>query len=229
MAAVHLEFLPPQDDDITTLHVEESTLIGGPFTEVQTFPAGTYPDYITDVDVTAASNPLDYFRIRWQTTAGNFTPYSSPIKGGTTTLVAQIMDRVILRDPAVNPLIAGQEAEAVVSEYFHVDDPYSVDPAEGTPRVLSGLTLFALARSYTIRLIEKTQTGQKWTAGLVSMDAGSSSSTQSWAAIDKLIELANKELGTGYSRILLMEEISVAGGLRQLKSFDVSRAIIELA
>jgi hypothetical protein len=60
------------------------------------------------------------------------------------------------------------------------------------------------------------------------MDSGTASN-QSWSAIDKMIELANRELGRNYSRVLLMNELSVAGGLRQLKSYDVSRAIIELA
>lgn len=229
MAAVHLEFIPPYEEGMETLHIEEAPDSTGPFTEVQTFPAGTYPEYISHVDVTNATNVLDWFRIRWEDTNGNFTPPSAPIKGGTTTLVAQVMDRVILRDPSVNPVIAGQEAEATISEYFGVDDPYSVDPAEGNPRVLSGLTLLALARSYVLRLTQSSTTGQKWTAGLVSMDAGSSQATQSWVAVDRMIDLANKELGRGYSRVMLMKEITVAGGLSQLKSVDVSRAIIELA
>lgn len=228
MAGVELQFLPPSTDDIVTLHVEESADQGGPFVERQTFPAGTYPDYITSAEVTNAVNPFGWFRIRWEDTVGNFTPYSPPVLGGTTTIVAQVMDRVILRDPAVNKLVAGQEAEAAVAEYFNVDDPYSVDPARATPRILSGLTMFALARAYTLRLIQTTVTGQKWTAGLVSMDAGTMS-TNSWSAIDKMIELANKELGRNYSRVLLMNEITTGGGYRQLKSFDVSRALIELA
>jgi hypothetical protein len=228
MAAVYLEFLPPAEENISELHVEEAPAVDGPFSEVQSFPAGAYPNYIRSVDVTNATNPLDWFRVRWEDAAGNFTDYSSPIKGGTTTIVAQVADRVILRDSSVNPLIAGQEAEAAVQEYFGVADPYTIDPAEGTPKVLSGLTLLTLARAYTLRLIQRAETGQKWAAGLVSMDSGTASN-QSWSAIDKMIELANRELGRNYSRVLLMNELSVAGGLRQLKSYDVSRAIIELA
>jgi hypothetical protein len=228
MANVQLQFLPPSTDDIVMLHVEEATSPAGPFGEIQTFPAGTYPDYITDAEVTNATNALDWFRIRWEDSSGNFTPYSAPMQGGTTTVVAQVMQRVILRDPAVNTLVAGQEAEATVSEYFGVDDPYMVDPAEATPKILSGLTLLALARAYTLRLIQTTVTGQKWTAGLVSMDAGSIS-TGGWTAIDRMIELANKELGRNYSRILLMNEITTGGGYRQLKSYDASRTLIEIA
>lgn len=229
MAAVHLEFLPPGDDNVASLHVEESASQGGSYTEVQSFPAGTYPNYIREADVTNATSASDWFRIRWEDTNGNFTPYSDPILGGTITIVGQVMDRVILRDPSVNPLIAGQEAEAAVAQYFGVDDPYAINPAEGTPRTLSGLTLLTLARVYMAQMIQRmASTGQKWAAGLVSMDSGTAS-TQTFAAIDKMIELANNELGRNFSRVLLMEEISVAGGLRQLKSFDVSRALIELA
>lgn len=226
--AVELKFLPPVDEGMVSLEVEEASSPTGPFTLIQEFPAGTYPTYIDRALVTNALNPLDWFRIRWLDGSGNSTPYSAPILGGTTTIVAKVMDRVILRDPSVNEIVAGQEAEAAVAEYFSVDDPYSVDPARATPRILSGLTMFALARALTLRLIQTTVTGQKWTAGLVSMDAGSMS-TQSWSAIDKLIELANKELGRNYSRVLLMNEITTGGGYRQLKSFDVSRALIELA
>lgn len=228
MAAVHLEFQPPDTDDIATLHVEEAPAATGTFAEVQTFPAGTFPNYIHEVDVTAATSATDWFRIRWETTAGGFTEYSNPIQGGTTTIVAKVTDRVLLRDPTVNAIIAGQEAEAAVAEYFNVDDPYSIDVAKATPKVLSGLTLLALARSYTLRLITSSGHANKWTAGLISMDTGTTTS-QSWDSVDRMIELANRELGRNYSRVLLMKEIEVAGGLRQLKSLDVSRALIEIA
>lgn len=226
MAAVELQFLPPSDDNVITLHVEEAPAPGGTYGEIQTFPAGTYPDYITRADVTNATNAADWFRIRWEDAVGNFTPYSAPIQGGTTTVVAQVMDRVLLRDPGVNPLIVGQESEASVAEYFGTPDPYSVDPSLATPKILSGLTLMTLARVYINRLVVATQ-AKKWSAGLVSMDV--SNSAQSWDAVNKMIELANRELDRNYSVVLLLDEISVAGGLKQLKSYDVSRALIELA
>lgn len=225
--AVELQFLPPETDDIVTLHVEEASSQNGPFSEIQTFPAGTPPDYIHTAIVTNADTPTDWFRIRWEDATGNFTPHSPPIQGGTTSVVAEVMDRVILRDPGVDALIAGQEAEASVSWYFGVDDPYSVSPSQANPRVLSGLTILTLARVYTGRLITSSTTG-KWSAGLVSMDSSSSNSA-AWKNIQNMIELANRELGKNVSIIALMEEISVAGGFRQLKSYDVSRAMIELA
>lgn len=227
MAGVELQFLPPDENDIVTLHVEEAPTAAGTFTQIQTFPAGTFPNYITRAEVTNATNATDWFRIRWEDSSGNFTPYSAPIQGGTTTIVAQLMDRVILRDPGINPLIAGQEAEAAVSWYFNADDPYSVDPARATPKILSGLTTLTLARVYTSRIITQSTTG-KWSAGLVSMDS-SASATNAWKNIDHMIELANRELDRNVSAIMLIEEISVAGGFKQLKSYDVSRALIELA
>lgn len=225
--AVELQFLPPETEDIVTLHVEESISSAGPFSEVQTFPAGTYPNYIDIAVVTNAASPADWFRIRWEDETGNFTPYSSPIQGGTTTIVAQVMDRVILRDPAVNHLIAGQESEASVSWFYGVDDPYSVDPSEASPRILSGLTILTLARIYTGQLITQSTSG-KWAAGLVSMD-NSVSSASAWKNIENMIDLANRELGRNVSVVAVIKEIEVAGGMRQLKSFDVSRALIELA
>jgi hypothetical protein len=227
MAGVELQFLPPLEEDIVTLHVEEAPTQGGVYAEIQQFPAGTEPNYITSAEVTDAVTPTDWFRIRWQNGSGNFTPYSSPIQGGTTTIVAQVMDRVILRDPGVNPIIAGQEAEAVIAWYYGVTDPYSVDPSQASPIILSGLTTLTLARVYISRLITQSLT-PKWQAGLISMDASSASSA-AWKNIDNMIDMANRELGRNVSTIMVLEEISVAGGFKQLKSFDVSRALIELA
>lgn len=225
--AVELQFLPPETEDIVTLHVEESSSQTGPFSEVQTFPAGPYPNYIHEAVVTNAANPTDWFRIRWEDGTGNFTPYSAPIQGGTTTIVAQVMDRVILRDPGVDALIAGQESEASVCWFYGADNPYDVDPTKANPRTLSGLTILTLARVYISRLITQSVSG-KWQAGLVSMDS-SASNNNAWKNIQNMIDLANRELGMNVSAVLLLNEITVGGGYKQLKSFDVSRALIELA
>jgi len=227
MASVELQFLPPDTEDITTLHVEESSAQGGPFVEIQTFPAGTYPDYITSAVVNNATSAQDWFRIRWQDAAGGYTPYSDPVQGGTTTVVSQVVDRVILRDPAIDTLVAYQEAEAVVAWYFGVADPYDVDPSQATPQILSGLTMMTLARCYVINLISSGTT-VKWQAGLVSMDH-SSSTKQAWDAIERMIDFANRELGRNYSAVLMLEEITVGGQYKQLKSWDVSRLLVEIA
>ncbi len=225
--AVELQFLPPDTEQVITLHVEEATSSAGPFAEVQTFPAGTFPNYIDVAIVTNAASPTDWFRIRWEDSSGGLTPYSAPIQGGTSTVVGEVIDRVILRDPGVNHTIIGQEAEASVSWYYGVDDPYSILASEANPRILSGLTTLTLARVYTGQLITQS-TSTKWTAGLVSMDSTASSSS-AWNNIQKMLEIANRELGRNVSVVALMKEVSVAGGFKQLKSFDVSRALIELA
>jgi hypothetical protein len=227
MAGVELQFLPPDEDDMVTLHVEEAPASTGTFAEIQTFPAGTYPDYIREADVTNATSSTHWFRIRWQDDVGNYTPYSAPIQGGTTTIVAQVMDRVLLRDPSIDPLVAGQEAEAVICMYFGVEDPYSVDPSLATPRILSGLTMLTMARCYIIKLISSGTT-TKWQAGLVSMDQ-SSTTKQAWEAIERMFAYANRELDMNYSAILQLKEIETGGGLKQLKVYDVSRLMIELA
>lgn len=225
--AVELQFLPAEEEGMVTLHVEEASSKDGPFALVQSFPAGTYPTYIHEVVVTNAQATLDWFRIYWEDSNGSYTPHSSPVQGGSSTIVAQVMDRVMLRDPAVEPLIAGQEAEASVSEYFNVDDPYAVEVSKASPRVLSGLTLLTLARCYTVRLITGSGQTARWSAGLVSMQSGQTT-TQSWDAIDRMVNLANKELQRNYSAVLLMEEISVAHGYKQLKGVDLTRTLYEL-
>jgi hypothetical protein len=226
--AVELQFLPAEEEGMVTLHVEQSSLQGGPFTEIQSFPAGTYPNYIHEAVVTNATDPSYWFRIRWEDASGNYTPFSDPVQGGTTSIVAQVMNRVILRDPSVETLIAGQEAEAAVSEYFNVDDPYSVEASKVNPRILSGLTLLTLARAYTVRLITGAGQTARWSAGLISMQSGTTS-TQSWDAIDKMVTLANRELQRNYSAVLLLNEITVGGRYQQLKGVDLSRTLIEFA
>jgi hypothetical protein len=62
------------------------------------------------------------------------------------------------------------------------------------------------------------------------MDTGSSASakTSPWDNIEKLLEIANKELGRNYSTVLLMQEIAVADGYMSLKGVDLSRSTIEI-
>lgn len=226
MAAVELQFLPPDEDGITTLYVEEASSQGGPYSQIQSFSAGIYPDYITRAVVTTASSTTNWFRIRWQDSFGRYTSFSDPIQGGTTTIVSKVMNRTILRDSSIDALVAGQEAEVVISEYFGVVDPYAVSPTLAPPRILAGLTLLTLARLYALRLIEQGST-HDWSAGLITMSI--TSNEQAWKQINRIIELANRDLNRNYSAILLMKEIAVAGGQKKLKVYDVSRSMIELA
>jgi hypothetical protein len=159
---------------------------------------------------------------------------SASLQGGSTTLVSEIVNRVMIRDPNLNPIIVGQEAEAAISEYFGVLDPYTVDLTTVSPAVMSGLTYFTMARSYIAHVAVSTAAGaaNKWTAGIVSMDTSQTVSSKAgpWESIEKLMELANKELGRNYSVVLLMKEISVTG-LRQARLYgvDLSRSEMDIA
>lgn len=227
VAKLILDFLPPTDPDIVKLHVYESLTQTGSYAEIEfTTSVGTYPNYISRYIVQNAGSVTHWFAIAWEDAAGIVSDLSEPIQGGTTTLVQILINRLMLRDSSLNENIVAQEAEASISEYFGVDDPLSVDPAV-SPRVLSGLTFMALARVYIARMVTASQ-ANKWAAGIVSMDT-SSGTNISWDNIDRLIAMANKELGRNYSAILLLEEVKVAGGtMQQLKVHDASRMMIEL-
>lgn len=228
--SVRIDFAPPQDDDIVALRVHEAAAVGGPYSQIErTTAIGTPPNYISRYTTDLAASKTDWFAIQWEYGSGVLGPMSSGVQGGSQSLVAQVVSRVMLRDPTVNENIAIQESESAVSSYFSTADPYSVDPSEASPTVKSGLTLLALALSQLYIVATSTGSVQKFTAGLVAMDKGSSSTSQRKVAdIEALIKLANKMLGLNYSVIAQLEEIEVAGGYTQLVAVDLTRAIIEV-
>lgn len=230
MAVVTLDFLPPLEDDVVALRIEESPTAGGVFTEIlRTTAVGTAPNWITKYTTSAATDPAYWFRIRWELASGQLTPYSEAIQGGTTTLVAMLVDRMLLRDPTLNENIAAQEAESAISTYFGVDDPFSIDPSTVSPKVLSGLTLLALAYSYLFVTVVSSGSTQKFTAGLVSLDSGTQSSTQNRIVdLEKMLDMANLLLGRRYSVVARLAEIETGGGFTQLVTADLSRSIIEI-
>lgn len=232
MAVVPLKFIPPSEDNIVALRIYEGVSNQGPFNQIERVTSiGTYPNYIDEHETTLAASGTDWFTIAWEDSAGYVGPMSQAVQGGTDTLVGILVARIMLRDSTINEIIAAQEAEAAISEYFGVDDPFSVSPSSVSPRILSGLTSLALARSYITKAIISTSTANaKWTAGIVSMDnsSTSSSSTNLAATVKSLLDMANRDLGRNYSVILLMEEITVAGGFKQIVAADLSRAIVEI-
>jgi hypothetical protein len=217
MAIVPLDFIPPTDPDITKLHIEEATDQAGPFGEIEEVTEiGTYPNYITRYTTDQAALASNWFRIRWENSKGAMSPFSEPIKGGTTTLVQQIVDRVMLRDPLANENVTQQESEAVIEDVFSTTDAYSVDPETVTAKQKSGITFLTLARVYLSSIVTSISGGavQSYTAGLVSQSAGSqaqSQVSQGMSNIEQLIEWANRDLGLSYSLIMLLKEIDVAG------------------
>src|SRR5262245_35971053 len=104
MASVRLDFTPPGIPDVIELHVEEAPDSGGPFVQIDTADSGTYPNYISSYTTQLATSTTYWFRIRWETLQGVFTPYSAPLQGGTKTLVQEIVDRVMLRNPSLNEI-----------------------------------------------------------------------------------------------------------------------------
>lgn len=226
-----LRFLAPQDENIVALRIYESPTQTGTFTMIERVTSvGTYPDYIDRYTTTLATSLSDWFAIAWEDSDGVLGDMSIPIQGGNDTLVFLLVDRVKLRDASLDERIVAQEAEAAISDYYNVINPFDIDPSSVSPKIMSGLTMLTLARAMLTRLFTTATTANKWAAGIVSMDTSATKTTTQADTIEKLIELANTELGRNYSVILQMEELSVAGasGLKTLKVDDVSRTMIEL-
>lgn len=230
MATLILDFVPPEISDYTTLQVWESaTKEGAPGSQVATFPV-TFP-YPTRITVTTATSGTDWFSIRWAGANNLLSEFSQPIKGGTSTLIGTLINRVMLRQPNADENVVKQVAEAVVEQYLGISDVYGIDPTTLSYTQLEGLTQFIMA--YTL-MNEMSSTasassGSGWTAGLVSMKATSDSAVKvSWDTVDRLLDSAKLLLGLGgFSRIANME-ICIAGGMSEIVTADISRLLIEV-
>lgn len=228
MASVRLTFLPPEGEGITKLHVFESPTATGIFNEIDvTSAVGTYPNYIDHYTTILASSPVYWFAILWEDAGGAKSDLSAPMQGGTSSLPGILVSRMLLRDQTLDELVAAQEAEAAISDYYNTLDPYSIDPLLVSPKIISGLTNLALARSYITAQITSSASN-KWVAGIVSVDNSSSNNAKSADAVRALIDLANRDLGRNFSIVLLLEEVAVAGGMKQLQGVDLSRLMIEI-
>lgn len=226
MASVPLKFIPPDEPGWTTLHILESPTQLGTYTEIESVPSGT-PNYIDSYTTDQATAVDNWFAIFWTDAKGAKTETSAGVQGGTETLVGVLVQRMLLRDPTINENIAAQEAEAAISSYFVVDDPSTIDASTVNPKILQGLTLLAMAWGYTVTQAT-SGTVQKFTAGLVSLDTGSTA-TKTTANIDQLLKLANNLLGRNFSMIMRLKEITVAGVTTSLIStVDLSRTMIEI-
>jgi hypothetical protein len=207
MASVRLDFTPPDVPGITKLYIYESPTKAGAFSLIdQTTDVGSFPNYISYYSTDNAISGIDWFAIQWEDASGVQSDMSDPWQGGTTSLVQIISNRVMIRDPLASENIVVQEAEAVIEEVM-MTDPYLVDPDTVSYKQKSGITLLTLARVMLTNLITQTNTSS-YTAGLVSQSAGSSTQqTADISKVEKLIELANKDLGLNYSVILLMQKV----------------------
>jgi len=208
---VRLDFTPPTLPEVASLHIEEASDQQGTFSEIEVVTeVGSYPNYISYY-TTQNATAVDYwFRIRWKTSEGVFTDYSPAIQGGTKLLVQEIVDRVILRNPALNEVIVTQEAVAVVSENFPGEDPLTIPVENATYVQIRGMTNMTLARSLIATTLASGGSVSKFTAGLVSLQAGTTAADPT-KAIDALIKSANDDLGTGASYVLLMSTVDPTG------------------
>lgn len=232
MASVTLEFLAPLDNDIVALHIYEAATSAGPFNEIErTTVVGTYPNYIQTYTSAVAVSATDWFAIAWENAGGVISPLSQPVQGGKSSLVGIITDRVMLRDAALNKNVVEQESEFAIGDYFR-QDPFTVDPDTLSWRVMRGLITLVLVRSYLNQLISTSQSN-KWTAGLVSMDTSTGTQTATDKTLERLLQMANSDLNRNYSVMLLLNEVSVAGGFKtsqttveQITGIDMTRGIL---
>lgn len=220
MAAVSLNFVPPDVPDLVALVILESDAQAGVYSIVEEVTeVGDYPNYITRYTTNLATSLSGWFKIKWRDSKGAETPLSQAIQGGTTTTVGEIIDRVLNRSPGADEQTVQQVAEAVVEQYFHVD-PYTVDWNDVTYRQREGLTLLTMAFS-TIAQSASTGGRTRWVAGLVSYESDNSNDS----SMDDLLKLAYKWLGLSQTRVAQMAEIAIIGGLTKAEK-DQSRLLV---
>lgn len=226
MPSIALDFIPPAEPDIITLRVWEAPAQDGPFALIESVSAvGEYPNYITRWVTDQATSPTDWFKIDWVDSKGAVYEISQAVQGGTVTLVGKIVQRVLARDSSLDERIVDEEAQAVVCDYFNVDDPaLAPDP---NPKELRGLTSMTMARVYISNLIAEGQS-ESYTAGLVSQRA-ETSTNKSLDLIKYLLGQANQDLGTSTTYIMLLEDVDPTGlNTRSTIDVDESRLIVEI-
>lgn len=205
--SIPLEFIPPNEGDIETLHIFEATDKLGPFSEIEVVTEiGTFPNYIQRYTTEQATALDNWFSIQWGDNKGGVTQMSAPVRGGSRGLVQEITDRVVQRDPSIDKVIALWETEGAVEWYFNAD-PYGKTKADidshKTYRVINGLTYLALARAY-IGMAATHSGVEQAQIGVVSFRTQAGVRAQ--VDIQQLIDLANKELDLNTSLVMQMQD-----------------------
>lgn len=224
MASVILDLVPQKG--YTKLHIYEApskAAAPGSQIEVVTIdPDNPLTRYTTSV----ATSVSDWFSIQWEDDKGGLSPMSEPVQGGTSSIVSQIVDRVLLRDSTIDELIATQAAEFVIESIMGTTNPY--DPAlTPTFRQLEGMTLLALAHSKLSSVVSGSSAS--YTAGLVSQKNDSSSGGNLSTLLDYLLKEANKILGLNFTVVMLLEDIDPTGiGSTSSINFDASRLALTI-
>lgn len=226
MASVPLSFAPPTEEGIVALRIYESDNADTGFTQIDRVLVGTYPDYITHYTTQLASRADDWFAIAWENVDGVVSPLSAPIKGGTTTLIGEIVDRVLLRAPDADENIVLQEAEATVAFVYKVDDPYSIDYTTVNKLWLTELTNLSLVATRYMTVVMTAAEGQDYTAGLVSQSSTRADVSTVLKGLESLESRALKRLGIGGSLIAsIMPEDDVFEFTKLKTTFDSSRIL----
>jgi len=222
--AVRLDFVPPADPDLVELRIYEADEKAGTYSLIENVTAiGEYPSYISTYTTAQATAKDQWFAIDWYDSKGGNYGMSEGIQGGFQTLLGEIVQRVMIRDPSINENIVYDEAEAVLEGFLPVNtDIQNVPVEEATARQKSGLTLLTQARCYLFDLSEgKT----KYTVGLVSQETGDSRSLQS---VKEMLRMAESMMGLSYSTILQMATLEIGNGNGQVIGVDRTRLLIEL-
>jgi hypothetical protein len=227
MASVPLDFIPPDDPNITKLYIYEGASATAAFTLIDTVTAvGAYPNYISQYTTTLAVSPTDWFRIQWENASGARSAMSQPMQGGADLAIGKIIRRVLQRDSSLDENVVSQEAEGAIQMVFGDNtDPY--DPMlTMSYREINGLVYLVLARSLIVRSIQQSASignVDSATLGLVSFKSGSTTSSSSSVKSDvqDLIDLANGELGLGTSFVMLLDDIDTT----QYLTYDHSRLV----
>lgn len=224
MAKVPLTFRPPTDPDIVRLHIFESDNPSTGFTEIDSVAAGVYPEYITHYTTLLASAADDWFAIQWENAQGVLSPISASVKGGTTTLIGELIERVLLRSPELDENIVAQEVEATLSYIYKKDDPYIIDPVTVNFLWMTELTNLALAASLYVVYVQDTARARDYTAGMIS--ERNTLDPRALDNIERLERRALRRLGIGGS---LIASISVSDSKFQVTgtktNFDASRLL----
>lgn len=223
MASVRLDFVPPQEKDIVKLIILQADVATGPFSSIEEVEdIGEWPSYISSYTTALAAATDKWFSIQWEDHKGAQSDQSSPIQGGTDTVVNQIINRVLLRDASLDEKVVSQEVESVVYDVFD-KDPFTVVDGDLDYKTWRGVTNLALARSYLTTLYPTGRTTQ-YVAGLVSEKTASAKDLID--LIGRLLKDASNDLGIGGSTIARMVDLSVADG--SVPNTDISRLLISL-
>jgi hypothetical protein len=226
MAKVALRFVLPEDENIIRLHIWEGATADGEFNEIDsTTQVGTSPHYIDQFTTNNAISETDWFAIQFEDADGIFSDLSAPIKGDTTTLVGELVKRVMLRDASLDENLVLQEAEATVSWIYRVDDPYSIDINTVSPLWLNELANLSLVSVMYLNLTQSSSTSQSYTAGLIS-ETSAVNTQNATKSIENMEKRALRRLGIGGSILAAIDMRPAVISITGVKTaFDSSRIL----